>query len=347
MQNKRRKFGAAFKAKVALAATKGDRTMAELAGEFGVHPNQITKWKKRLLEGASEIFSNGDRGSLRQQEALTDRLYQQIGQLKVELDWLKKNLVLTPEQRRAVIEPAQRRISVRRQCELLGLSRSSLYYRTQRDTSYNEALMRLIDEQYTRTPFYGVPRMTQWLGRNGHPVNAKRVRRLMRQMGLEAIYPHRKRSLSQSDNQHKIYPYLLKDLSITRPNQVWAADITYVRMYRGWLYLMAILDWFSRYVVTWELSVSLEADFCVAVLDRALGLARPQVLNTDQGSQFTSQDWTAVLERAGVAISMDGKGRVFDNIFVERLWRSVKVEEVYLHDYQTVAEAHAGLGAVF
>lgn len=238
-------------------------------------------------------------------------------------------------------------ISIRRQCELLGLSRSSLYYRPRRDSSYNEQLMRMIDEQYTQRPFYGVARMTEWLRRQGHQINPKRIRRLMRQMGLEAIYPRPRRSLSPSDDQHRIYPYLLKDVEIIRPNQVWAADITYVRMYRGWLYLMAILDWFSRYVVAWELSITLEADFCIAALERALRSVQPEIVNTDQGSQFTSQGWTDVLQQAAVAISMDGKGRVFDNIFVERLWRTVKVEEVYLHDYQTVAEAMLGLGRYF
>lgn len=246
-----------------------------------------------------------------------------------------------------MVEPMQEQISLRRQCELLGLGRSSLYYRSQADTSYNEQLMRLMDEQYTRTPFYGVPRMTEWLRRQGHWVNAKRVRRLLRQMGLEAIYPRRKRGLSQAGPEHRVYPYLLKGLQITRPNQVWAADITYIRMVRGWLYLTAILDWFSRYVVAWEVSITLEADFCVTALKRALDLARPEIFNTDQGSQFTCGDWIDALTEAGVAISMDGQGRVFDNIFVERLWRSVKLEEVYLQDYQTVMEARRGLGRYF
>ena len=207
--------------------------------------------------------------------------------------------------------------------------------------------MSLIDEQYMRTPFYGVDRMTAWLRREGHGVNPKRVRSLMRQMALEAIYPHRKRGLSVPDKEHKIYPYLLQDLAITRPDQVWAMDITYVRLYRGWLYLMAIMDWFSRYVLDWEISVTLEADFCVAALKRALSRGQPEISNSDQGSQFTSVDFIQPLEAAGVQISMDGKGRVFDNIFVERLWRTVKVEEVYLRDYQTVAEARLSLGRYF
>lgn len=169
----------------------------------------------------------------------------------------------------------------------------------------------------------------------------------MRQMGLEAVYPRRKRSLSQPDKQHTIHPYLLRDVQITCPDQVWSADITYIRMYRGWVYLMAVMDWFSRYVLSWEVSVTLESESCVEALKRALSYGRPEVFNTDQGSQFTSKDFTKVLLEAGVRISMDGKGRAFDNIFVERLWRTVKVEEVYLKDYQTVTEVSYSLGRYF
>jgi len=260
---------------------------------------------------------------------------------------LKKNPDLTLEQKRKSIEPGHTRISIYRQCELLGLNRSSLYYKPCGGTSYNEQLMKLIDEQYIETPFYGINKMTAWLSRQGHSVNHKRVRRLMRQMGLEAVYPRRKRSLSIADKQHRIYPYLLKDVQIEQADQVWSSDITYIRMYRGWVYLTAIIDWFSRYVLSWEVSVTLEPDFCVDALKQALSFGRPQVFNTDQGSQFTSTEFTKVLLDAGVQISMDGKGRVFDNIFSERLWRTVKVEEVYLRDYQTVAEARYYLGRYF
>ena len=259
----------------------------------------------------------------------------------------KKNLDLTLEQKRKAIEPGHSKIAIYRQCELLGLSRSSLYYKPCRDTQYNEQLMRLLDEQYIETPFYGIDKMTEWLRRQGHYVNHKRVRRLMRQMGLEAVYPRRRRGLSLPDKEHKIYPYLLRDVQIIRPDQVWSADITYVRMYRGWLYLVAVMDWFSRYVLSWEVSVTLEADFCVSALEQALSFGKPEIFNTDQGSQFTSIDFTKILLNAGVQISMDGKGRVFDNIFSERLWRTVKVEEVYLRDYQTVAEARYNLNRYF
>jgi putative transposase len=254
---------------------------------------------------------------------------------------------LTSEQKRKAVEPGHKQIPIRRQCELLGLSRSVLYYKRKGETAYNELLMQLIDKQYLETPFYGIAKMTGWLARQGHHVNHKRVRRLMRRMGLEAVYPRPKRGLSISDKQHRVYPYLLKDVQITRADQVWSADITYIRMHRGWLYLVAVMDWFSRYVLSWEVSITLESDFCVSALKEALSLGKPEVFNTDQGGQFTSIDFTEVLLDAGVQVSMDGKGRVFDNIFVERLWRTVKVEEVYLRDYQTVAEARYSLGRYF
>ena len=207
--------------------------------------------------------------------------------------------------------------------------------------------MAMIDEQYLRTPFYGVDKITEWLRRQGHAINPKRIRRLMRQMGLEAIYPRPKCGLSAANKEHKIYPYLLSNVAVIRPDQVWAADITYIRIYHGWLYLTVIMDWFSRYVIEWELSVTLEPDFCVAALERALGQGKPEIFNTDQGSQFTSAGFITPLKTAEVKISMDGKGRAFDNIFVERLWRTVKVEEVYLRDYQTVAEGTLSLERYF
>ena len=218
--------------------------------------------------------------------------------------------------------------------------RSSLYYTASPENDGNEELMRKIDQQYLETPFYGVEKMTLWLRDQGYAVNRKRIRRLMRQMGLEVIYPRPKCTGSSPAKAFRKYPYLLKGVKVTRPDQVWSADITYVRMARGWVYLTAIIDWYSRYVVGWEISITLESDFCVSTLKQALSQKRrPAIFNTDQGCQFTSQDFTGVLEQHGIEVSMDGKGRAFDNIFSERLWRTVKVEEVYLRDYQTVAEA--------
>ena len=232
-----------------------------------------------------------------------------------------------------------------RQCELTGISRSGLYYRAVEESAENLELMRLLDEQYTRTPFYGVRRMTYWLGKQGYGVNVKRVRRLLRQMGLEAIYP--KPRLSVPGPGHRIYPYRLRGLKIDRPNQVWGSDITYIRLRQGFIYLVAILDWFSRYVVAWEVSVSLEGAFCLAALEWALKTACPEIFNSDQGAQFTSEAFTKRLEERGITISRDGRGRAMDNIFVERLWRSVKYEEVYLKDYERMSEAVTNLRNYF
>lgn len=242
-----------------------------------------------------------------------------------------------------MIEHDHESLSVRRQCALLDLQRSTCYYEPVAESAANLALMRRIDEQYLRTPFFGSRRMAVWLSREGEAVNRKRVQRLMRVMGLEAIYPKPRTTLGGMG--HKIYPYLLRNVTVTRPNQVWSADITYVPLRCGFLYLMAILDWYSRYVLAWRLSNSLDVDFCVEALEEALTRARPEIFNSDQGVQFTSQEFTSRLESASVLISMDGRGRALDNVFVERLWRSVKYEEVYLHDYASGHECHAGLSA--
>jgi putative transposase len=205
--------------------------------------------------------------------------------------------------------------------------------------------MNLIDKQYTAHPFYGSRKMTIWLAGLGHQVNRKRVQRLMGLMGLQAIYP--KPRLSLADRQHKVYPYLLRGVPIVRPNQVWSADITYVPLGCGFMYLAATIDWFSRYVVAWRLSNTLDGAFCLDMLEEALSLGRPEVFNTDQGVQFTAEAWTSVLHSAGVAVSMDGVGRCLDNIFVERLWRSVKYEDIYLKGYEEVKALQAGLKVYF
>ena len=230
---------------------------------------------------------------------------------------------------------------MRRQCELLGLNRSSLYYEAAQESALNLKLMRLMDEQYLQTPFYGWRRMTAWLRRQGYEVNHKRVRRLLLKMGLQAIYP--KPKTSQRAPGHKIYPYLLRNLVIERPNQVWSTDITFVPMPHGFMYLVAIIDWFSRYVLAWQLSNTLEADFCLLALEQALATGKPEIFNTDQGSQFTSHRFTSRLEQDNIRISMDGRGRALDNIFIERLWRTVKYENIYLNAYPSVLELDLGL----
>ena len=246
-------------------------------------------------------------------------------------------------ERRVMIDRGHRELSVVRQCELLDISRSSVYYSPVQASEYELELMGLIDKQYLLTPFYGSRKMAAWLRGQGHQVNRKRVQRLMRRMGMEAIY--RRPKTSTPDSESKVYPYLLRGLQIDRANQVWAADITYIPMARGFVYLVCVMDWHSRYVLSWRLSNTLEADFCVDALEEALRGDVPGIFNTDQGSQFTSEAFTSVLLAHGVRISMDSVGGYMDNVFVERLWRSVKYEEVYLKAYESVAEARAGIGA--
>src|SRR3954452_19694585 len=227
---------------------------------------------------------------------------------------------------RALVERGHPKISVRRQCELLGVNRSGLYYEPLGESEENLRLMRLLDEQYTRTPYYGSRKMREWLITEGYAVNRKRISRLLALMGLEAVYP--KPQLSEPGEGHRIYPYLLRGTTVERVNQVWSTDITYIRMAQGFLYLVAVMDWFSRFVLSWSLSLTMEVDFCLEALQRALRRGRPDIFNSDQGSQFTSDRFTGELVTHQIAISMDGRGRCMDNIFVERLWRSLKYEEV-------------------
>jgi len=344
MARKRKSHTSAFKAQVALAAVKGDRTINELASHFSVHPTLIHAWKKQLLSGAEAVFASGSKTPGAPEDE-TAELYEQIGRLKVELDWVKKKLPRSAEAKRSLVEPKHAELSVRRQCELLDLNRSSVYYEPVAASAEDQELMRLIDAQYTKYPFLGSRRMVKWLGTKGRAVNRKRVQRLLRIMGLEAVYP--KPKLSAPDRSHTVYPYLLRNVSIERVNQVWSADITYIPMASGFMYLAATIDWFSRYVVAWRLSNTLDGSFCREMLEEALSTGCPEVFNTDQGIQFTARAWTSRLEEAGVKVSMDGRGRCLDNVFVERLWRSVKYEDVYLRCYESVPELERGLRSYF
>jgi putative transposase len=252
---------------------------------------------------------------------------------------------MSVEQKRLCIEPGHPELSISRQCQLLGLSRAS-YYRKSTQSAEDLRLMRLIDETYTRWPFYGTRKMRDWLRRQGQAVSRKRVQRLMREMGLVSIAP--KPNTSRATPEHKVYPYLLRGLEIDQPNQVWCSDLTYLPMRGGFAYLTAVMDWHSRYVLAWEVSVTLEEHFCVSALERALRRhGCPEIFNTDQGAQYTGEAFTGVLKAHGVRISMDGKGRALVNIMVERLWRSVKYEEVYPKEYGSVRELVQGLRQYF
>jgi putative transposase len=246
------------------------------------------------------------------------------------------------ERRRQIIDPMYPRLSVVRQCELVSISRSGFYYQPASETPLNLMLMRLIDEQFLQTPWYGSRQMARHLRREGYGVGRKRVRRLMAKMGLVPIYQRPRTTVPHPD--HQVYPYLLREMVIDRPNQVWCADITYIPMRRGFLYLVAVMDWSTRKVLSWRVSNTMDADFCIEALEEALArFGRPEIFNTDQGSQFTSPRFTGVLRDAGVRISMDGRGRWMDNVFIERLWRSLKYECIYLHAFETGLELRAGL----
>jgi len=257
----------------------------------------------------------------------------------------KKSVGQTVEQKRQLIEPGHQQFSVRRQCELLGLNRASYYYQAASESPLNLELMRKIDEQYLETPYYGWPRMTVHLQRQGYAINHKRVQRLMQKMGLQAIYPRSK--AKNERHHHKIYPYLLSEVEIVRPGQVWSSDITYIPLQTGFMYLVAVIDWFSRYILAWELSNTLDGYFCQVALRHALTQGQPEIFNTDQGVQFTATDFTDILTQADIQISMDGRGRALDNIFIERFWRSLKYEDIYLWNYASVPDLLAGLQRYF
>ncbi len=256
----------------------------------------------------------------------------------------KKTLSLSAATRLGWVEPDPK-YSIRRQCRLAGVPRSNYYYQPAEESEKNLRLMRLIDEEYMRHPEFGSPRMTDWLRDEGHRVSPKRVARLMRKMGIQAITPGP--HTSKPSPKNKIYPYLLRGAEIERVNQVWSTDITYVPMRGGYMYLTAVIDWHSRFVISWELSNSMESGFCVAALSRSLSCGTPEIFNTDQGSQFTSSDFTSVLLDRDIAISMDGRGRALDNVFVERLWWTVKYEEIYPKGYADGRELYRGLDRYF
>ncbi|MBZ0070787.1 MAG: IS3 family transposase [Gammaproteobacteria bacterium] len=345
MRRKRRTHSPEFKSKVALAAIKGDLTMVELVKKFDVHANQITEWKKQLLNGAPDVFGK-DARKAEETEENVQALHAKIGQLTMENDFLGTRARTDSRAQRKEMVDRTDPLPVSRQCALLDLPRSTFYHVPQPVTEEELELMALIDRCHLEHPYYGSRRIRDWLEDEGRWVNRKRVQRLMRTMGLAALYP--KRNLSLANQAHKVYPYLLRGLTIDRPNQVWATDVTYIPMARGFVYLVAIMDWYSRRVLAFRVSNTLDTSFCIEALSEAIETyGAPEIFNTDQGSQFTSEDFTGVLKQHDIRISMDGKGRWVDNVFVERLWRSVKYEEVYLRAYDSIGDARASLGRYF
>ncbi|WP_192812046.1 IS3 family transposase [Sulfobacillus thermosulfidooxidans] len=346
---KQKRHSATFKSQVVLEMLKEEKTVSQIAAEYGIHPSQLHRWKRQALENFPQLFTESQ--ALQQQaqahqQQLTE-LYAEIGKLTTQVEWLKKNLAstLTRDERMTLLDRGADTLPLTTQAALLSLNRSSLYYRPVGPDAEEIALKHRIDEIYIDRPFYGSRRMTAQLNHEGYAVNRKRVQRTMREMGIWGLAPGPKTSTRHP--QHPVYPYLLKGVTPAYPNHVWGIDVTYIRMVHGWLYLVAIMDWYSRFVVAWELSETLELPFVLTAAERALSIASPTIWNHDQGSHFTSPQYTALLLAKEVQISMDSKGRALDNVLTERLWRSVKYEEVYLHDYRSPREARSGLSRYF
>src|SRR3954470_14682952 len=339
----RRNHTPAFKAKVALAAVKGEKTLAELAQQFDIHPNQITQWKAQLLDRAARLFGPESRGDSQGSAVDLTVLHAKIGELTLENDSLAGQSGFA--ERKAMIDRSHD-LSITKQAKVLNVSRGSVYSLPRAPSTADLARMRRMDEVHLDFPFAGSRMLRDLLTAEGFRTGRRHVATLMKRMGIQAVY--RKPNTSKPAPGHKIYPYLLRDLPVTRPNQVWAMDITYIPMARGFVYLAAVIDGFSRRVLAWRLSITMEAGFCVEAVEEALARhGKPEIFNTDQGSQFTSTVFTGLLTGNAIAISMDGRGAWRDNVFVERLWRSVKHEEVYLRAYDTVAEARTSLSSYF
>ncbi|MEL6229683.1 MAG: IS3 family transposase [Cyanobacteria bacterium J06627_3] len=332
MAKKRKQYSAKFKAKVAIESIQGMKTVPELASQYEIHPTLINTWKRQLLEDASTLFESAKSKDKQDSDsqAQIDELYRQIGQLKVERGFFSQALSgLGLGERKAMVDATHDQLSIVRQCQLLRVNRSTLYYRPAKPSAANLTLLKLIDQQYLKTPFYGSRRMREYLREQGYQVNRKRVQRLMHQLGLQAIYP--KPKLSKRHPDHTVYPYLLRGVEIVRVNQVWSTDITYLPVLKGHFYLVAIMDWFSRKVLSWQVSNTMDVQLCMAALNRALEqYPKPEIFNSDQGAQFTANAFTQRLKQSDILISMDGRGRCHDNIFIERLWRSVKWELIYI-----------------
>ncbi|WP_412551835.1 IS3 family transposase [Shimia sp. MIT910701] len=339
---KRKNHSPEFKAKVALEAIREEMTLAELSKKYDVHPTQIGTWKRAAIENMATAFTRRGAAPEQVSAADVDKLHSKIGQLVVERDFLAEASHQSRDARQKMVS-RDHKLSLRKQCELLQLSRSRLYSQPVGESAENLRFMEIIDKQFLETPWYGSRQMARYMKRNGHRCGRHRVRRLMRLMRLVPIY--QEPNTSKKHPQHKVWPYLLRNMVIDRPNRVWCADITYIPMRRGFLYLIAIMDWYSRKVLSWRLSNNMDANFCVEALKEAIAkYGTPEIFNSDQGSQFTSGAWIDVLTDAKIKISMDGKGAWRDNRMIERLWRSLKYECVYLNAFETGSDARAGIG---
>ncbi|WP_096335068.1 IS3 family transposase [Kiritimatiella glycovorans] len=350
MKKPRRNHSAQFKARIAMEALRGIKTVAEIAAENNVHPTMVTRWKTELTEGAADLFERKNAPDLEKRglEKNCERLERKVGQLVIEKEWMEKKCRVGDRSvRKALVDPSDAQRSLRRQCALLGVNRNRLTPPEPRATITDLRIMRMLDELHLRFPTFGTRGLRRLLKREqGLNVGRKRLRRLMRLAHISALRPRPR--TSAPGKGHRIYPYLLRGVDVTRPNQVWCADITYIPMPRGYCYLVAVMDWYSRKVLGWELSTTMDTAFCLRAFRSAVATAgrAPEIMNTDQGSQFTSTDWIREMKQhEGLKISMDGTGRWVDNVFIERLWWSLKYEDVYLKSYETPRETGRGVGA--
>ena len=337
---KRRNFTPEEKAKIVIEVLREEKTLNEIAAEYEIHPNQLSRWKTEFISNAGRVFSKETDEVEKVKQAYEkekDELLKQIGQLSYEVNWLKKNLAdsKSREDRMKMIDREEKKLSITKQAELLSINRTSLYYKPVPANDEEYLIKRIIDEIYTAHPEYGYRRMTNILNREYHiRINRKRTRRYMREMGIHGFCPGP--NLSKRLHGKYLYPYLLRGLNIDHPNQVWSIDVTYCRMKRGFMYLVAIIDWYSRYIVGFELSNTLDRTFVIEAIQKAIKRhGKPEIMNSDQGSQFTSDDYINLLKNNNIKISMDGKGRALDNQRIERFFRSYKWEKLYLEDCET------------
>ncbi|TFE19106.1 IS3 family transposase [Cohnella luojiensis] len=345
---KRNRYTPEFKTKVVLEVLQEEQTVNEIAAKYEMSPVMISRWKAEFLSRASMVFEKGTSEAdkmKKEYESKQEHLEKLVGQLTVEVDWLKKNLASNEplEVRKAMVERNHPKINIKRQAVLLSVNRTSVYrpVSEKQPSEENVQLMHLIDEIYMKHPYFGYRRMTRTLKNQGYPVNRKRIRRLMQLMGLEAVYP--KPNLSKRLHAKYCRPYLLRGLTIDRPNQVWGIDITYIRMGKGFMYLFNIIDWYSRKVIDYELSSTLEKGFVLTCLKRAFRRCKPEIMNSDQGSHFTNASYLELLEKENVKISMDGKGRATDNSRTERYFRSLKYECIFLNEFETPRDLRKGI----
>lgn len=350
MIKKKRKYSADFKAKVVLELLGGDQTLAQICSKYSLVSKSVLNWKKTFLENASIAFNidgaaSGFKEELSRKEKEVNELHRQLGKRTAELEWASKKLKsLDSDIKKGLIESELDSISILRQCELFGYNRSTYYYKPSEAHSDKLRLYSVIDDIYSEAPFYGYRKVHQQLLANGFKLGANRVLKYMNELGLKAIYPSKKVQTTLANIEHKKYPYLLREMDINKPNLVWSTDITYIRVDGGFVYMAAVIDWYSKAILSYKISNTMDSSLVIDVLDDALDkYGAPEIFNTDQGSQYTSEVHTQRLLEHGIQISMDGKGRATDNIAIERFWRSVKYENIHLSEYKSIRELKKGV----